>query len=105
MIDCKLGGILNGDQTLTLRHKRCENIEESGLAGARSAGNKNIQSSHYADIQEVGDATVNGLRGDEVVDAELFRGKFPNGDARPLKGKRRPDDVDAGTVRQHCVDI
>ena len=103
LLQGQLGGVLNGDDPLSIRNHSGQRIEEGRLAGAGSAGDENIEPGYHQDAQEVSSFLGQAVAGNEIRKAEGLR-EPSNGDCRPIERKRWNNDVDtlsAGETRVH----
>ena len=60
LLELELGGVLDGDDPLPLGDERRQHVERRGLAGARTAGDEDVELAPHAGLEEQGE--VHGQR-------------------------------------------
>ncbi len=99
----QLGSVLDSDDALLLGDERGEHVEGRGLAGARSAGEEDVEPGHDAGLEEIEHLRGRGAEADEVVDSEAG-GELSDRDDGSDQRERLDDGVDARAVGQAGVD-
>ena len=104
LVERELGGVLDGDDPLVLGDERRQHVEGRRLAGARAAGDQDVEAPAHARGEELGDRLGEGAEADQVLDLVRLRGELADRQQRAVERQRRDDGVDAAAVGQPGVD-
>src|SRR5262245_24071132 len=104
LAELELGRVLDRHDPLVVGDERGEDVQGRGLAGARAAGDEDVQAGLHAGAEEVEHVRRGRAEADQVVDRERRRRELPDRDHRADERQRRDDRVDAGAVGEAGVD-
>ena len=104
LLQLQLGSVFDGDDSLCCGHMCREPVQERRLAGARSAGDENVQLAADAAREELRRLVRERAEPDQTFEREHFAGELADRQRRSTQRKRRDDRVDAAAVGQARVD-
>src|SRR6478752_7196454 len=104
LAELELGGVLDRHDPLVVRDERGEDVQGRGLAGARAAGDEDVEASLDGRAEELEHVRGRGAEADQVVHREGGGGELPDRDDGAHERQRRDDRVHAGAVGEACVD-
>ena len=104
LLELELGRVLDGDDALVVGDERREAVEERRLAGARAAGDEDVQARPHHGAQQVDHLGRQRADADQVVDRERRAAEAADREDRPVERQRRDDGVHARAVGQARVD-
>src|SRR5579885_1535256 len=103
LLQLKLGGVLDRDDTLVVADLARERVQERGLSGSGASGDDDVEPAARADLQRAGDLGRDAAVFDQRAERERGFRELADGDAGPLEAERRRDDVDAAAVEEARV--
>ncbi|MNV05386.1 hypothetical protein D3C71_957220 [compost metagenome] len=104
MIQRQLGGVLDGDDTLVVRHEGSQCVQQRGLAGAGAAGDEDVAAAAYQCVQQGVHRLVERTACEQFVGRERVFAELADRHHRAIDGQRRNDGVESAAVGQARID-
>ena len=98
LLELQFGGVFDGDDALDVGNVAGENIEQSGFAGAGTAGDEQIQASLDHDREQFEHGFGEGVILEHVAGGDGIAAETADGEAGAVERERRNDGVDAGAI-------
>ena len=104
LVQLELGGVFDRDDSVLVRDRGRECVQESCLPRARAAADEDVELGVYAALEVVDGLSIERSDLDHLVESQPFLAELSDRDQRPAEAERGNDDVDAAAVRQARID-
>ena len=102
--ELKFGRVFDGDDAFGVRDEAGEHVEQRCFAGARAAGDDDIEACFDGALQKLQHLGSDGEVTEKICGLKGRGAETADGDDGAIHCKRRNDDVDARTVGETSVD-
>ena len=103
LFELQFGGVFDGHDSFFVGDVTREDVQQRGLAGARSAGDDDVQSRLHRALDQIEHVRRERLIGQQIFIGQRDVAETANREMRTIDRQRRNDDVDARSVRQARV--